>query len=81
MLVLLQPICKLVASWPANVSYPLLQRNLRTILPRLYNRKIISTFLLITLKRQKFLDYHKQQFADTIALCPNWELIDFYVEM
>ena len=24
--------------------------------------------------------YHKQQFADTIALCPNWELIDFYVD-
>lgn len=31
-------------------------------------------------KYENYLDYHKQQFADTIALCPNWELIDFYVD-
>ena len=27
-----------------------------------------------------YLDYHKQQFADTIALCPNWTLVGFYVD-
>ncbi len=31
-------------------------------------------------KYENYLDYHKQQFADTIALCPNWELVDFYVD-
>ena len=31
-------------------------------------------------KYDNYLDYHKQQFADTIALCPNWELVDFYVD-
>ena len=31
-------------------------------------------------KYDNYLDYHKQQFADTIALCPNWQLIDFYVD-
>lgn len=31
-------------------------------------------------KYENYLDYHKQQFIDTIALCPNWELIDFYVD-
>ena len=31
-------------------------------------------------KYENYLDYHKQQFADTIALCPNWKLIDFYVD-
>lgn len=32
-------------------------------------------------KYENYLDYHKQQFIDTIALCPNWELVDFYVDM
>lgn len=31
-------------------------------------------------KYENYLDYHKQQFIDTIALCPNWELVDFYVD-
>ena len=31
-------------------------------------------------KYDNYLDYHKQQFADTIALCPNWTLVDFYVD-
>ena len=31
-------------------------------------------------KYDNYLDYHKQQFADTIALCPNWELVDYYVD-
>ncbi len=31
-------------------------------------------------KYDNYLDYHKQQFADTIGLCPNWELVDYYVD-
>lgn len=31
-------------------------------------------------KYENYLDYHKQQFADTIALCPNWTLVDYYVD-
>ena len=31
-------------------------------------------------KYENYLDYHKKQFIDTIALCPNWELVDFYVD-
>lgn len=27
-----------------------------------------------------YLDYHKRQFSDTIGLCPNWTLVDFYVD-
>jgi len=31
-------------------------------------------------KYENYLDYHKKQFAETISECPNWELIDFYVD-
>ena len=31
-------------------------------------------------KYANYLSYHKKQFADTISLCPNWELVDFYVD-
>ena len=27
-----------------------------------------------------YLAYHKKQFADTVALCPKWTLVDFYVD-
>ena len=27
-----------------------------------------------------YLDYHVKQYQDTMALCPNWELIDFYID-
>ncbi len=27
-----------------------------------------------------YLDYHVQQYKDTMALLPNWELIDFYID-
>lgn len=26
------------------------------------------------------LSYHKKQFTDTVDLCPNWTLVDFYIE-
>ena len=31
-------------------------------------------------KYTNYLSYHKKSFADTIALCPKWELVDFYVD-
>lgn len=31
-------------------------------------------------KYEDYLDYHKKQFQDTIALCPLWTLVDFYVD-
>ena len=31
-------------------------------------------------KYENYLAYHKKQFADTIALCPKWTLVDFYVD-
>lgn len=31
-------------------------------------------------KYEDYLDFHKKQFTDTIALCPNWTLVDFYVD-
>lgn len=31
-------------------------------------------------KYENYLDYHKQQFIDTINLCPNWTLVGFYVD-
>lgn len=31
-------------------------------------------------KYENYLSYHKKQFSDTISLCPNWTLIDFYVD-
>lgn len=27
-----------------------------------------------------YLAYHKKQFADTVALCPKWTLVDFYID-
>ena len=29
---------------------------------------------------ENYLDYHKKQFADTLALCPQWTLVDFYID-
>ncbi len=31
-------------------------------------------------KYDNYLHYHKKQFSDTMALCPNWELYDFYID-
>lgn len=31
-------------------------------------------------KHEDYLSYHKKQFEDTIALCPAWELVGFYVD-
>ena len=31
-------------------------------------------------KYEDYLDYHKKQYLDTLALCPNWELVGFYID-
>lgn len=31
-------------------------------------------------KYEDYLNYHIKQFEDTIALCPNWKLVDFYID-
>ncbi len=31
-------------------------------------------------KYEDYLEYHKEEFRDTIALCPMWTLVDFYVD-
>lgn len=31
-------------------------------------------------KYENYLDYHKQQFENTIANCPNWTLVGIYVD-
>lgn len=31
-------------------------------------------------KYDNYLDYHKAELQETIALCPNWEFVDFYVD-
>ncbi len=31
-------------------------------------------------KYEDYLSYHKKQFIETIALCPNWSLVDFYID-
>ena len=31
-------------------------------------------------KYEDYLSYHKKQFTDTVDLCPNWTLVDFYID-
>ena len=31
-------------------------------------------------KHENYLAYHIQDFKDTLSLCPNWELVDFYID-
>ncbi len=31
-------------------------------------------------KYENYLEFHKQQYIDTIALCPRWSLVDFYID-
>ena len=31
-------------------------------------------------KYENYLEYHVQMYKDTLALCPNWNLVDFYID-
>ena len=50
--------------------------------PSPYNHYRIGVYIRFfnQTKYSNYLDYHKQQFIDTIGLCPNWTLIGFYVD-
>lgn len=50
--------------------------------PSPYNHYRIGVYIRFfnQTKYSNYLDYHKQQFIDTIGLCPNWTLVDFYVD-
>ena len=50
--------------------------------PSPYERLKIGVYIRFfnQTKYSNYLEYHKQQFVDTIGLCPNWELVDFYVD-
>ena len=50
--------------------------------PMPYSRYRIGVYIRYfnQTKYENYLDYHKQQFRDTISLCPNWQLVDFYVD-
>lgn len=50
--------------------------------PSPYNHYRIGVYIRYynQTKYENYLDYHMQQFIDTIELCPNWELVDFYID-
>lgn len=50
--------------------------------PSPYNHYRIGVYIRFfnQTKYSNYLDYHKQQFIDAVGLCPNWTLIDFYVD-
>lgn len=50
--------------------------------PSPYNHYRIGVYIRFfnQTRYANYLDYHKQQFKDTIGLCPNWTLVDFYVD-
>lgn len=31
-------------------------------------------------RHDNYLDYHIKRYQDTMALCPNWKLVDFYID-
>lgn len=31
-------------------------------------------------KHENYIEKHKAEFTETIALCPNWELVDYYID-
>ena len=72
-----------------NLCNPLLRSPRRTLLSNLrgerpnpkqhYKVGIYIRYFNQT-KYADYLDYHVKQYQDTMALCPNWELIDFYID-
>lgn len=50
--------------------------------PSPYNHYRIGVYIRFfnQTKYSNYLNYHKQQFIDTVGLCPNWTLVDFYVD-
>ena len=68
---------------------PLLRSPCRTLLsnlrgerpnPRQHYKVGIYIRYFNQTKYADYLNYHVKQYQDTMALCPNWELIDFYID-
>lgn len=60
-------------AWLKTIRHeqPSLKRHFRVgIYIRYYNQT----------KHDNYLEYHIQQYQDTMSLCPNWELVDFYID-
>lgn len=57
-------------------------RALQREYPSPYRRYKIGVYIRYfnQTKYDNYLDYHKKQFEDTIASCPNWTLVDFYID-
>ena len=67
---------KLIAShktWLQNI------RHERPNVTRPYNVGVYIRYFNQT-KYDNYLSYHRKQFADSIALCPKWKLVDFYID-
>ena len=58
--------------WPhkATIQYSHIGRSPFAVYIRYFNQT----------KHEDYLSYHKQQFLDTIGLCPNWEFLGFYID-
>lgn len=48
--------------------------------PRVHNKVAVYIRYFNQTRYENYLDYHKQQFLDTIGQYPNWEFVDFYID-
>ncbi|WP_294852276.1 recombinase family protein [uncultured Oscillibacter sp.] len=49
-------------------------------LPKRHFKVAVYIRYLNQTKYDNYLAFHKQQFTDTLGLCPNWEFVGFYVD-
>jgi hypothetical protein len=49
-------------------------------LPRHHYKVAVYIRYFNQTKYEDYLAFHKQQFTETIGLCPNWEFVGFYVD-
>ena len=49
-------------------------------LPKNHHRVAVYIRYFNQTRYEDYLSAHKKQFLDTLALCPNWEFIGFYVD-
>lgn len=49
-------------------------------LPKTHHRVAVYIRYFNQTRYEDYLSAHKKQFLDTLALCPNWEFVGFYVD-
>ena len=49
-------------------------------LPKNHHRVAVYIRYFNQTRYEDYLSAHKKQFLDTLALCPNWEFVGFYVD-